>query len=88
MDVSRFLKKGLEVGPFHIIFADPPYGMQGWASLLRETAETAILAPGGWFVLEDSAFGDAGGYPGWVLRDQRRYGDSLLSFLRQVDSPV
>jgi 16S rRNA (guanine966-N2)-methyltransferase len=88
MDVGRFLKKGLELEPFHIIFADPPYRRQGRESLLRDIAESSLLAPGGWFVLEESASGAAGGGPGWELRDQRRYGDSVLAFLRRAETPA
>ena len=82
MEVLRFLKKGLAVGPFDIIFADPPYQQEWRDVLLGEIGSGALLAPGGLFILEESAVMEPTDCLGWTLVDRRVYGDSALSFFR------
>ena len=74
---------------FDLIFADPPYAKQrgdiDWnARLLSDAALPALLAPGGWFVLESFARGDAvpAAETMWEVRDERRYGDARLTFMQ------
>jgi 16S rRNA (guanine(966)-N(2))-methyltransferase RsmD len=74
---------------FGVIFADPPYGM-GWSESLPQliAKHDAILAPGGLFVLERSirdSTADSGSL-GEVFtgRDDRIYGDTVLSFYRKM----
>jgi 16S rRNA (guanine966-N2)-methyltransferase len=71
---------------FEIIFADPPYE-DGYLKVIFRWLEGAnVLAEGGLLALQhsvreavDPAYARA-----MVTRDQRRYGDTLLSFLREA----
>ena len=64
---------------FDLIFADPPYDFQVYEDLLREVAP--LLAPDGQFVLEHSIRNHPPLSTGPLVRtDQRRYGESALSF--------
>lgn len=67
-------------GPFHLIFADPPYAAVSPTELLQWVAPD-LLSPGGTFIVEHDRRRDAperlGGY---VRTDQRKFGDTLVSF--------
>jgi 16S rRNA (guanine966-N2)-methyltransferase len=69
---------------FEILFADPPYGK----GLARETLEYLrggdIVSPNGVVVLQHSTREALGGSYGeaFTLTDQKRYGDTVLSFLK------
>ena len=66
---------------FEHVFADPPYAFDGHARLLEMAG--LLLTEGGELVLEHSARVEPlGGAGGLVLVDQRRYGESALSFYR------
>jgi 16S rRNA (guanine(966)-N(2))-methyltransferase RsmD len=69
------------LGPFDLVFADPPYR---WAEHDRLVAALApLLAPGGEAAIEHSArLPSPAAAPGLVLADQRRYGESALAFYR------
>jgi len=75
-----------EKGPFHLIFADPPYGKG-----LGERA-VAILRDGGWFaddallVLEEEKNKVPDNLPGFSKRDERKFGDTSIGFF-QFDAP-
>jgi 16S rRNA (guanine966-N2)-methyltransferase len=80
--VARSLRKLARAGEsFDVIFLDPPYD-QNWAgTTLKAIGECQLLRSHGKVVAEHSAreavqprYGDL------VLYDQRRYGDTLLSF--------
>lgn len=73
---------------FDIIFTDPPYD-QG---LVRETLAwpdmRKALAEDGILVIQHSVRENLEGLwaQPWVVADQRRYGDTMLSFLKGTDS--
>ncbi len=66
---------------FDIIFLDPPYE-RGWVERTIEIiADRRLLRPGGVLVAEHSAREKVQQrYGSLVLRDQRRYGATILSF--------
>ncbi len=85
MDVRRALvwleKRGMT---FDVVFADPPYEM-GWMSELPSilAARARVLRTGGMFVIErSSAEALSLGGTSWELEDERRYGISVLDFLK------
>ena len=74
-----------EAGSFDLVFADPPYRFSGYAALLAAVAP--LLAPGAEVAVEHSARSSVPGEVpiegGRLVRvDQRRYGESALSFYR------
>lgn len=80
--LGRLVQKGNRFG---IIFADPPYD-QGlvqetlaWPDMRKALTENGII------VLQHSAREMPEGLQGqpWVAADQRRYGDTVLSFFQQ-----
>lgn len=81
--VERYLARAADDGTFDLVFADPPYARGGPDPVVLD-ALTPRLAPGGRVVWE-SRFGrgdiegtlDLPG--GWVLHDDRRYGDTRIS---------
>ena len=70
---------------FDILFADPPYG-EGFLPEIMKLLEGAnLLAENGVFVLQHSVREQLAGscVQAMVMADQRRYGDTVLSFLKQ-----
>ena len=66
--------------PFTLVFLDPPYGMGLGARALRSARLGGWIAPDAVVVWEENA---AQLPPeGFVLRDQRRYGDTHVTFLQ------
>ena len=70
---------------FDIIFADPPYDGDFLSEILRFLGGVEILAEKGMMVLQHSVREDPQrSLPRTLMMiDQRRYGDTLLSFLRK-----
>ena len=68
---------------FDMIFLDPPYE-QGWVErTLKALARSDLLRPTGIVVVEHSAREPVNAsYGTLVLKDQRQYGDTLLSFFQ------
>jgi 16S rRNA (guanine966-N2)-methyltransferase len=72
-----------EEGPFDLVFADPPYRFSGYADLLAGIEP--LLAEDGEVAIEHSARTPPPAETGGLIRvDQRRYGESALSFYRRV----
>jgi 16S rRNA G966 N2-methylase RsmD len=87
-DLSRgvgFLKK--MGAPFDLILVDPPY-LQGWGQRIVEGMLTeSLLTEEGLLVLEhDQKETVPERVPGGLLADQRRYGQTLISFYRRDES--
>ncbi|MDM7932620.1 16S rRNA (guanine(966)-N(2))-methyltransferase RsmD [Tabrizicola sp.] len=66
--------------PFTLVFLDPPYGKALGEAALAQAAKGGWLAPGAMIVWEEST-------PllppaGFDQRDQRRYGDTVVTLLR------
>ncbi len=66
---------------FRLLFLDPPYG-KGFASRAAgEVASCGVAEPGATVVVEESAREDVSPMPpGWVVADDRRYGDTRVIF--------
>ena len=68
---------------FELIFADPPYAAKGVEAVLAGVARLGLLAEGGTVVLEHDRREEAPESHGTLSRvDQRRFGDTLVSFYR------
>jgi 16S rRNA (guanine966-N2)-methyltransferase len=84
--VAAFLAAGAPGPPFDLVFADPPYddAAHAVAALLDGLARPGWLAPAARVVVETPSRGvvvsDAAG-PGWEIRSERKYGDTLLTTL-------
>lgn len=66
-----------------LVFLDPPYGLGLGETAMASAIEGDWLAPGAIVVWEESRPPQP--LPGLNLRDQRKYGDTVVSFLeRQV----
>jgi 16S rRNA (guanine966-N2)-methyltransferase len=70
------------LGPFDLVFADPPYALveQAMAALER-LARAGALAAGARVVLEHASRSKVALPPGWTELDDRTYGDTGLAFL-------
>jgi 16S rRNA (guanine966-N2)-methyltransferase len=70
---------------FDILFADPPYEEEFLSEILRSLEGAGLLAENGMIVLQHSVREDlkASLTQALVMTDQRRYGDTLLSFLKK-----
>lgn len=66
---------------FDVIFLDPPY-QRNWVKACLEAIERGnLLRASGTLVVEHSAREDSGAeYGSLILKDQRKYGDTWLSF--------
>jgi 16S rRNA (guanine966-N2)-methyltransferase len=88
-DVFQVLKS--ERADYDLIFADPPYFKSSGdvdyvERLLVDEHLPGCLAQGGLLVVEDSSANERGGYEGWELLDQRRYGGSGILFYQRQTS--
>lgn len=81
MDVSRFLETCTQ--SYSIVYADPPFPMDGKVALAEKIAEYHIVKPGGLFIIhypeeEKSTWPEE--IQGWRFKDERKYGRSILRF--------
>ncbi len=67
---------------FDVVFADPPYDRGLAVDLLGLPGVSDLVAAGGVLVIEHSFREDVTVSDMFVPADQRRYGDTVLSFLR------
>jgi len=70
------------VGPFGLVFADPPYGQKLGERALAAARLGGWLHPGAMCVLEESAKADIDPVDGFLELERRVIGDSQLVFLR------
>ncbi len=69
---------------FEVIFCDPPYGRGLAADSLARLAAGSLAAPGAVAVVEHSRREElAAVYESWGRRQERRYGDTVVSFYRR-----
>lgn len=78
-DVFRFLKSNKE--QFDLIFADPPFELQGIENVPQLVFENNLLKPGGWLVLEHSDKTDFSNHP--AFEQKRNYGKVNFSIYSQ-----
>jgi 16S rRNA (guanine966-N2)-methyltransferase len=73
-----------EVGtmqPFNLVFADPPYGKGLGEQALQSARGGGWLTPGALCVVEESAAAAFTVGPGFVVLDERNYGDTTIRFI-------
>lgn len=74
---------------FDLIFLDPPYDHRLVGVTLKLIAQGDLLIPAGTVVAEHSARENVKSSYGTLnLHDQRRYGDTFLSFFKSEASPI
>jgi 16S rRNA (guanine(966)-N(2))-methyltransferase RsmD len=83
--VRRSLRKLDKAGQrFDLIFLDPPYEKGLVTTTLRDIGKSSLLTPAGVVVVEHSARETiVASYGNIILNDQRRYGDTCLSFFHR-----
>jgi 16S rRNA (guanine966-N2)-methyltransferase len=84
-DAVTFLRRdatrlGVAAGAFDLVFLDPPYGKSMGEAALASALAGGWIAPGALVVWEESVVPVVPA--GFVQRDQRRYGDTLVTILR------
>jgi 16S rRNA (guanine966-N2)-methyltransferase len=67
--------------PFNLVFADPPYGKGLGEKALQSARSGGWLAPGALCVVEESAAAAFRLGPGFVMLDERNYGDTIIRFI-------
>lgn len=76
-------------GPFQLVFADPPYAAQTPQGVLELVGASGLLAPQGRLVVEHDRRAEAPElHAGLAREDQRRFGDTVVSFYRAASAPV
>jgi 16S rRNA G966 N2-methylase RsmD len=66
---------------YDLVFADPPYDMEGIRGLPKQVIGSSLLKEGGYFILEHSGRYQFDGDPGFV--QVREYGKVNFSFFRK-----
>jgi len=66
--------------PFDIIFADPPYEMEGIKTIPDKVLGSRLLKEGAWFILEHGKSVSFSEHP--ACFDQRNYGSVYFSFFK------
>jgi len=82
--LARLVQRG---DRFDIIFTDPPYDQGLILGTLAWPGMRKVLAENGVIVLQHSVREKPEGLQAqsWMVADQRRYGDTVLSFLKGTD---
>ncbi|MGC4113444.1 MAG: 16S rRNA (guanine(966)-N(2))-methyltransferase RsmD [Myxococcales bacterium] len=82
---EKTLARARELGPFDLVFADPPYAAQTPAQVASLVAESGVLKEGGTLVVEHDRRADAPeAHQGLVRTDTRRFGDTSVSFYQRA----
>ncbi|MBQ4355913.1 MAG: RsmD family RNA methyltransferase [Bacteroidales bacterium] len=76
-DAFQFLEKLRQ--PVNIIFADPPYDLEGIERLPEIVFRRNLLLPDGWLILEHSKVHDFSSHPNFY--QHRKYGKLNFTFL-------
>lgn len=66
---------------FNLIFADPPYALEGFDTIPYKVLDADILEDGGLFILEHSAANNFESHPLFVK--ERKYGNVHFSFFQK-----
>lgn len=69
------------MGPFGLVFADPPYGKGLGERALRSARAGGWLAAGTLCVVEESATASFDPGPGFSVLDERSYGETVIRFM-------
>ncbi len=83
---AKIVKVGVQnfepLQSYDLIFVDPPYDKSIVTPTLRQIASQKILAPNGFIIVEHSPRELPEEVSGLELIDQRKYGQTLVSFLK------
>jgi 16S rRNA (guanine(966)-N(2))-methyltransferase RsmD len=86
MNVNRFIPTAKM--QYDIVYADPPFPMDGKVALAQSIDASGIVKPGGLFIIHYPAE-EKVGWPeeigGLTFHDERTYGRSLLRFYRRAE---
>ncbi len=74
------------LGPFGLVFADPPYGRGLGEAALRSALKGGWLLPGALCVLEEVASAHIVLGEGFSILDERDYGDTVIRFIEAPGS--
>lgn len=86
---AAFLRELCPAGGFDLIFLDPPYRQGLVDSFMWSLAGLALLAEEGVVVAEEGAEVEpVEVYPGFILEDRRRYGDTTIWFYNHCRKDV
>ncbi len=77
-DALRYLASATR--SFDIVFADPPYDMEGFAEIPGKILSSAAVAPGSLVIVEHNKSHDFSNLPGFI--DHRTYGSVNFSIFR------
>jgi len=77
-DIFKYLQ--LETDQYNLVFADPPYDMNGIPEIPKIIFEKNLLLPGGLLIVEHQSMQNLSNHPAFV--EQRKYGHSSFSFFR------
>lgn len=77
-DALRYIASG--AGKYDIVFADPPYDMEGFGDIPKAVLESGMLRPGALFVMEHSKKYDFSGLP--HFSEHRSYGSVNFSLFK------
>lgn len=69
------------MGPFGLVFADPPYGRGLGEKALRSASAGGWLAKSALCVVEESAAAAFEPGPGFSILDERNYGETIIRFI-------
>jgi 16S rRNA (guanine(966)-N(2))-methyltransferase RsmD len=75
-DVTAFLKR--EVGPFELVFCDPPYRWEDYHSLIRTILDGELMSEDGLLLMEHHSSHDFSTTPGYLFH--KDYGTTRVSF--------
>lgn len=66
---------------FDLIFADPPYDLEGIEEMVRMIFDRQLLNEGGWFIIEHDGEKDFSAFPAFF--EHRNYGKVNFTFFRK-----
>lgn len=84
-DVFKFIKTSPE-HKYDIVFADPPYNLPEFDSVVPAVLASKMVKPGGIFIVEHSKLRDYSDVPGFI--DHRAYGSVNFSIFRIPEIPA
>lgn len=76
--LAELVKRG-EI--FALIFLDPPYFSAALPAAVRQLSSLPLLSPGGLIVVEHHRLDTGWHYPAWTVLKEKKYGDTMLTFL-------
>jgi 16S rRNA (guanine(966)-N(2))-methyltransferase RsmD len=71
---------------FDIVFADPPYALEGLDTLPDKVLDKGLVYPDGYFILEHPAEYDFAAHPSFVK--EKKYGNVHFSYFRPLPDPA